>query len=164
MNKQDIVILYQYNQWANAKILNAAASLTPEQFLAPAAFPHGGLRGTLVHALSAEWIWRTRWEGTSPTFMLKSDEFPDFPSLRSRWAEEEVRLMNFVNSVREERLNNTFDYTNTAGKPFTRVLWHAMVHLINHGTQHRTEAAAMLTDFGCSPGDIDLIFFVSELP
>lgn len=164
MNKQDIVILYQYNQWANAKILNAAANLTPEQFLAPASFPHGGLRGTLVHALSAEWIWRTRWEGTSPTFMLKSDEFPDFPSLRARWAEEEVRLMNFVNSVREERLNNTFDYTNTAGKPFSRVLWHAMVHLVNHGTQHRTEAAAMLTDFGCSPGDIDLIFFVSELP
>ena len=164
MNKQDIVILYQYNQWANAKILNAAASLTPEQFLAPAAFPHGGLRGTLVHALSAEWIWRTRWEGTSPTFMMKSDEFPDFPSLRARWAGEEVRLMNFVNSVREDRLDNTFDYTNTAGKPFTRVLWHAMVHLVNHGTQHRTEAAAMLTDFGCSPGDIDLIFFVSELP
>jgi uncharacterized damage-inducible protein DinB len=164
MNKQDIVILYQYNQWANAKILNAAASLTPEQFLAPAAFPHGGLRGTLVHALSAEWIWRTRWEGTSPTFMMKSDELPDFPSLRARWAGEEVRLMNFVNSVREDRLDNTFDYTNTAGKPFTRVLWHAMVHLVNHGTQHRTEAAAMLTDFGCSPGDIDLIFFVSELP
>lgn len=71
--------------------------------------------------------------------------------------------MNFVSGISEERLNNTFDYTNTSGKPFSRVLWHAMAHLVNHGTQHRTEAAAMLTDFGCSPGDIDLIFFVSEL-
>ena len=163
MNKSDVLVLYKYNQWANAKILGAAANLTPEQFLAPASFPHGGLRGTLVHALSAEWIWRTRWEGTSPTYMLKSVEFPDFPSLRGRWAEEETRLMSFVNDLREERLNNTFDYTNTSGKPFSKVLWHAMVHLVNHGTQHRTEAAAMLTDFGCSPGDIDLIFFVSEL-
>ena len=163
MNKQDILILYKYNQWANARILNAAASVTTDQFIAPASFPHGGLRGTLVHALSAEWIWRTRWEGSSPTFMLKAEEFPDFPSLRARWAEEEMRLMNFVNALSEERLDDPFHYTNTSGKPFSRVLWHAMVHLVNHGTQHRTEAAAMLTDFGCSPGDIDLIFFVSEL-
>jgi uncharacterized damage-inducible protein DinB len=28
MNKQDITLLYKYNQWANAKILNAAANLT----------------------------------------------------------------------------------------------------------------------------------------
>jgi len=163
MNKQDILVLYKYNQWANAKILNAAANLTPEQFLAPGSFPHGGLRGTLVHALSAEWVWRTRWEGSSPSSLLKPVDFPDFPSLRGRWAEEELRLMNFVNGIDEERINNTFDYTNTSGKPFTKVLWHAMVHLVNHGTQHRAEAAAILTDFGHSPGDIDLIIFVSEL-
>jgi uncharacterized damage-inducible protein DinB len=160
MNKQDIILLYQYNQWANAKILNAAANVITEQFLAPASFPHGGLRGTLVHALSAEWIWRTRWEGTSPTHVLKPEEFPDFPSLRARWVEEEMRLMNFVNGISDKRLNNTFDYKNTSGKPFTRVLWQAMAHVVNHGTQHRTEAAAILTDLGHSPGDIDLIFFV----
>ena len=161
MNKQDILLLYQYNQWANAKILTAAANLTQEQFVAPASFPHGGLRGTLVHTLSAEWIWRTRWEGSSPTSVLKLEDFPTFEFLRARWMEEERRLMAFVSTVTDERLNSTFDYKNTSGKPFTKTLWHAMTHLVNHGTQHRTEAAAMLTDLGHSPGDIDLIFFVS---
>jgi uncharacterized damage-inducible protein DinB len=74
--------------------------------------------------------------------------------------EEETRLMNFVNEIREERLNSTFDYRNTAGTPFTKVVWHVMAHVVNHGTQHRTEAAAMLTEFGHSPGDIDLVLFV----
>jgi uncharacterized damage-inducible protein DinB len=160
MNKQDILLLYKYNQWANAMILNTAANVTHEQFLAPASFPHGGLRGTLVHALSAEWIWRTRWEGTSPTSMLKPEQFSDFQALRARWTEEELRLMNFVNDVREERLNDTFDYRNTSGKPFTRVVWQVMAHVVNHGTQHRTEAAAILTDLGHSPGDLDLISFL----
>jgi uncharacterized damage-inducible protein DinB len=160
MNKQDILVLYQYNQWANAKILSAVAHVTQEQFVAPAPFPHGGLRGTLVHALSAEWIWRTRWEGSSPTSLLKPEQFPDFLSLQERWVEEETRLMNFVNEIREERLNSTFDYRNTSGTPFTKVLWHVMAHVVNHGTQHRTEAAAMLTEFGHSPGDIDLVLFV----
>lgn len=162
MNKPDILILYEYNQWSNAKILNAAANVTQEQFLAHASFPHGGLRGTLVHALFAEWIWRHRWEGTSPTRRLKPEDFPTFESLRARWIEEEKILMAFIDDLTDERLNSKFSYTSTEGTPHERILWQAMAHLVNHGTQHKTEAAAMLTDFGHSPGDIDLIWYLIE--
>jgi uncharacterized damage-inducible protein DinB len=162
MNKQDIHLLYKYNQWANAKILRTAVNVTPEQYLAPASFPHGGLRGTLAHTLSAEWIWRTRWEGTSPTHLLNPGDFPTLASLHTRWLEEERQLMDFVGALTDERLNNTFSYTNTIGQPFTRILWQVMAHVVNHGTQHRTEAAAMLTELGHSPGDIDLIGFLIE--
>ena len=160
MNKQDILILYKYNQWANAKILNVAAKVSQEQYLAPASFPHGGLRGTLVHALFAEWIWRNRWEGMSPMHRLKPEDFPTFESLFARWLDDEKQLMDFAEGLTDENLNNTFSYTNISGKPFTKILWQAMAHLVNHGTQHRTEAAAILTDFGHSPGDIDLIYFL----
>ena len=163
MNKQDILILYGYNRWANVKILDAAAPLTPEQFTALAPFPHGGLRGTLVHALFAEWIWRKRWEGASPTSRLKPEDFPTIQSLQSRWQEEEMQLMNFVESVSDDRLSGTFSYTSTVGQPFTRLLWQAMAHVVNHGTQHRAEAAAMLTDLGHSPGDLDMIYFLDAL-
>jgi len=162
MNQQDILTFYKYNQWANARILSAASNVTREQFLAPASFPHGGLRGTLVHALFAEWIWRKRWEGVSPTNRMKLEDFPTFESLQTRWLEEERQLMDFANSVTDERLNNLFHYNNTAGQPFSRILWQAMAHVVNHGTQHRTEAAAILTDFGHSPGDLDFIYFLDD--
>jgi uncharacterized damage-inducible protein DinB len=162
MNKQDILTLFRYNQWANAKILNAMANISQEQFVAPASFPHGGLRGTLVHAFFAEWIWRRRWEGFSPADRFLPEDFPTVESLCSRWQEEERQLMAFVEGITDEQLNDTFHYTNTSGQPFIRVLWHSMVHVVNHGTQHRTEAAALLTELGHSPGDIDLIIFVSE--
>ena len=162
MNKQDILTLYKYNQWTTAKILNTAVKVTHEQFLAPASFPHGGLRGTLVHALFAEWIWRMRWEGTTPNYRLMPEDFPTFDSLRARWAEEEQKLMAFVDGLTDEKLNSKFSYTSTEGKPHERILWQAMAHLVNHGTQHKTEAAAILTDLGYSPGDIDLIYFLIE--
>jgi uncharacterized damage-inducible protein DinB len=162
MNKQDITMLYRYNQWSTRKILDAAANVTPEQFLAPGSFPHGGLQGTLVHALFAEWIWRNRWEGTSPAQRLKPEEFPTFEALRARWAEEEGRLMAFVQHVTDEELNRVIPYKSTTGEPHERVLWQMMAHLVNHGTQHKTEAAALLTDFGHSPGDIDMIYFLIE--
>ncbi len=162
MNKQDIHLLYKYNQWSTAKILDAASGVTEEQFLAPAPFPHGGLRGTLVHALFAEWIWRSRWEGTSPNYRLKAEDFPTFESLHARWMEEEKKLLAFVDGVTDERLSASFDYTSIEGTRHTRILWQTMAHLVNHGTQHKTEAAAILTGYNRSPGDIDLIWFLIE--
>jgi len=163
MNKQDIQLLYKYNQWTTAKILNAASNVSQEQFLAPASFPHGGLRGTLVHALFAEWIWRNRWEGISPNYRLKPEDFPTLESLRTRWEDEEAKLMAFVDSLTDGRLNSKVGYQNTSGKHFERILWQMMAHLVNHGMQHKTEAAAHLTDFGHSPGDIDLVYFLDEI-
>jgi uncharacterized damage-inducible protein DinB len=161
MNKQDIHMLYEYNRWANERILGAAAKISEAQFLAPTAFPHGGLRGTLVHILFAEWIWRLRWQGAPSDFRLKPDDFPTFASLKMHWLEEETRLMEFVAGLTEKQLKAEFDYISTEGNPHRRVLWEAMVHLVNHGTQHRTEAAAMLTEMGHSSGDIDLIVFLN---
>jgi len=162
MKKDEVLTLYRYNAWANARILNTAANLTVEQFLAPAPFSHGGLRGTLAHTLSAEWIWRQRWEGHSPAKTLMLEDFPTFEALLDRWQEEERRLMAFVNNISDADLDSPIHYRTTGGKPYENILWHLMVHLVNHGTQHRSEAAAMLTGFGCSPGDIDFIVSLRE--
>ena len=148
--------------WANKRILKAASNVTEEQFLATATFPHGGLRGTLTHTLFAEGIWRNRWEGISPIERIKPEDFPSFDSLCARWEEEEKKLMDFVEHVTDEVLQSIFTYKNTRGEPMQNVLWQTMAHVVNHGTQHRSEAAALLTDFGHSPGDVDLILFLRE--
>jgi uncharacterized damage-inducible protein DinB len=163
MNKEDILTLYKYNAWANARILAKTAQVTAEQFLASAPFSHGGLCNTLVHILFAEWIWRRRWEGVSPTEWLLPEDFPNFEVLRLRWLEEERNLMGVVENVSDEELEQRLQYKTTSGKPQENILWQLMVHLVNHGTQHRSEAAAMLTGFGHSPGDIDLIVYLREM-
>ncbi len=162
MKKQDVQVLYNYNQWANKRILDAASGLTDDLFTTPGQFPHGGLRGTLVHALFAEWIWRTRWLGESPKTRLKPEDFPTFESLHQRWLTEEAELMKFVEQVTEEQLNSPFQYSSTEGVKYENILWQAMTHVVNHGTQHRAEAAAMLTDLGRSPGDLDMILFLRK--
>lgn len=162
MNTHDIQLLYRYNSWANTRILDAASKVSAEQFLAPANYPHGGLRDTLTHTLFAEWLWRKRWEGESPTRFMKPEEFPTFESLHSRWLEEEKVLNDFVASLTDEKLNTIFQYKTTAGEPRENILWQVMVHVVNHGTQHRSEAAAMLTDLGHSPGDMDMILYLRE--
>jgi len=39
-----------------------------------------------------------------------------------------------------------------------------MLHQVNHGTQHRSEAAMVLTRFGRSPGLLDFLYYLAVRP
>ena len=164
MNHQQqwLATLYQYHDWAHARVLRQAALVTPEQYTAAAPVPHGCLRGTLVHALAAEVVWRRRWQGDSPASLLNEVDLPTFAALRDRWEQEAQALRDFVASLSEDDLNRTVHYKTTRDLPKENVLWHLMTHVINHGTQHRSEAAVLLTEAGHSPGDLDLIVFLRD--
>jgi uncharacterized damage-inducible protein DinB len=162
MNTQDILTLYRYNAWSNGKILEMAGRVTPEQFVAAVPFPHGSLRGTLVHIVYGEWVWCNRWEGTPRNPVWKAQDFPTFEALRTRWEAEDARLMKFAGQVTDEKLYSRFKYVATEGEPHERALWEAMMHVVDHGIQHKTEAAAILTGMGHSPGDLDLIVYLNE--
>ena len=163
MNKNDILTLYEYNYWANARVLNAAANVTPEQFVAPYKLSHRSLRGALVHVLVAEIVWRLRCqEGISLTALPAESEFPSFELLHTHWVEEESMMRSFLASLTDERLNQRIQYKTTRGTSFDNVLWHLLVHVVNHGTQFRSEAAVALTDYGHSPGDLDMLALFRE--
>lgn len=162
MNIQNILTIYDYNYWANKRLLVASAAVSQEQFLAPAAFPFGGLRGTLVHILDAEWGWRGLFETKSFEADLKSNDFPTVQSIEERWREEEKAMRAYLANLRDEDMESHLRYTTDTGVERDRILWHCLYHVINHGTQHRSEAAALLTDFGSSPGDLDFTVFLNE--
>ena len=157
-----LCFLYDYNYWANERILCAADAVSDAQFVAPARFSWGGLRGTLVHTLGAEWIWRSRWQGVSPTASLRVEDYPTVAALRARWRDEETKMREFLATLTESDLTRVVKYTRISGGSSAEPLWQLMAHVVNHGTQHRAEAAALLTELGQSPGDIDLVVFARE--
>jgi uncharacterized damage-inducible protein DinB len=163
MNKNDILTLFEYNGWANRRVLGAAVRVSPEEFVVPARLSHGSLRGALVHILGAEVVWRLRCqEGCSPPAMLAEDEVPTLEALQTRWEGEEGTMRSYIASLTDDLLVQTVKYRNTQGVRFESVLWHALAHVVNHGTQFRGEAAIALTGYGHSPGDLDMIAFFRE--
>ena len=74
-------------------------------------------------------------------------------SLRERWDEEWAVVDAWLPT-----LTDSFVAYVHEGIP----VWQMLVHVVNHGTQHRAEAAALLTAAGRSPGEIDLIFYAEE--
>lgn len=154
-------MVYNYHAWANQRILQAAEGVDID---AQPIAAHGSMREILVHCASAEWIWRSRWNGVSPGGPLDAADFPDLATIRSRWERETQLLREKIDQLKDHELSHAITYTRrdqTASTP----LWQILLQVANHGTQHRSELAAMLTILGHSPGDLDmLVFFRSQLP
>ena len=162
MRVQDMVTLYEYNNWANARILAAAERVSQEQWSAPSLHSLESLRRTLLHALDTEFGWRMRCQYNQPTPDLSETDFPTLDLLTQRWHEEETAMRAYLAGMQDDDLNGLVRYTTDEGEKRERVLWHCLLHVMNHGTQHRSEAAALLTEYGSSPGDLDFTVFLNE--
>jgi uncharacterized damage-inducible protein DinB len=48
------------------------------------------------------------------------------------------------------------------GTAYADLIWHSMMHVLFHGAQHRSEAAQIVTAYGCSPGELDFFVFLRQ--
>ena len=155
--------LYDYNRRATEHVLDVAAKLTPEQWLAPGNAGRGSIRDTLVHQISAHKGWLAWWDGSLTAEMARRradvSNFPDVASVRAFWSTVEQSTQAFVDGLTDADVERVYSRPTPDGGIWRPALWQMMLHVANHGTQHRSEVAAMLTQFGHSPGDLDAINF-----
>jgi uncharacterized damage-inducible protein DinB len=153
--------LFEYTRWANRRLFDPVAALpageAEREIGTQFSFPT--LKGMLAHILGAEVIWLQRWQGESPTAILKGKDFPDLASLRARWDEQDAKMEAFLTSLTEADLSREIHYRSTKGEPFRLTLWALMQHVANHGTHHRSEVATMLTMVKGSPPLTDLVLY-----
>ena len=65
-------------------------------------------------------------------------------------------MLTYTESLSEAELTERLRWDNEDG-PTSAPKWLIINHIINHGTQHRSEMAHYLTECGHSPGDLDLL-------
>lgn len=170
MDLEPYRLLYAYNRRANARILDQAEKLSPEQLLASSNRSFGGVRDTLVHLMETEFFWAELiWPGKAididwEPFEFHPDDYQDVAAIRARWAEIESSLSAFVDELTPEGENSPerLIVWTDHGKMLRRQLWASMLDVFIHATQHRSEIAMALTQFGSSPGELDLSIYLRE--
>src|SRR5438874_9162593 len=123
MTLQDLRSLLEYHYWARDRMLAALEALTPEQYTRDLGSSFRSIRDTAVHIYAAEWAWYSRWQGESPTSLIKADAFPDIPALRRAWSEHEVKMRAFLDQMGEDRLDRVIEYRLLSGDRGASPFW-----------------------------------------
>ena len=155
--------LYRYNSWANSRLFHSVAHLSANEFTQDLRSSYPSLRDTLLHIVSAEWIWLERWKGSSPQSMFQAGDFPDPAALRARWSDVEIDQQAFLETVTPERLFAPVAYVNLRGQTWQYPLWQQMYHVVNHSTYHRGQLTTMLRQLDAQPIATDFLVFYDEL-
>jgi uncharacterized damage-inducible protein DinB len=150
----DIRFLYGFDRWATTRILDAASGVDEATWSARQVVDERGLGGILVHQLGSAQRWRNGLAETGEMPRPEREPLPTLETLRASWEREWVVSHAWLETLTDEWLLRVED-----GVPF----WQLLAHVVNHGTQHRSEAAALLTAVGHSPGDLDLFDYSNLL-
>ena len=154
--------LYEYAHSAMGKLLDKAANLSEAQLKQKFSQGYQSIHETLIHLVSAERRWLARWQGQTPPAVLTAAELPGIVALRQRWDSIVAERRAYLASLDEEQLQAVVRFSLADQPQHALPRWQLLLHVANHGMQHRSELAAMLSDLGQSPGDMDWVYFVME--
>lgn len=162
MNTDDFRLLYDFNAWANQRTLDSCAALTHEQFTRDLGSSFKSVRDTLAHIYGAQWVWLERWHLRIPPALPSPADFPDFETVKRRFAEIDRNLIDYAASLSADDLQRVLDYRTLAGTPNAQPLWQMLQHVANHSTYHRGQVTTLLRQLGAKATATDMIYFYRE--
>jgi uncharacterized damage-inducible protein DinB len=158
----DLRRLIDYTNWANHRVLRAAAALGLDDFRRDLGNSHGGVRGTLVHTMGAEWIWLERWKGFSPKRGIDEGEFPTIVELSDRWRTVQDHRAAWLEGLTEAAPGEVLRYSTLDGRAFESALWTLVQHVANHSTYHRGQVITMMRQLGAKVVGTDMVLWDRE--
>lgn len=160
MRMAEMRTLVDYMYWANHRLLDHAARLTPGQFTAAAPTTRD-LRATLVHELDVEWSWRLKIQGRDDEDEgeLRPEQFADVAAVRARWAVDEAEMRAWLGTLTDADLDEPIG-PSINGHRLLR--FHYLMHILTHAAQQQADAATILSQHGQSPGELGFLQFLKE--
>lgn len=163
MNADAFRHFYGYHFAENRTIWDRyVTQLSPEQFTQQAAYSHGSVRDQIIHLMSVDEIWFSELRGAEPAEPLPPASADDRAIIRARWDSVEQSMRDYLAELRDDML---FD------KPIEEpeedkdlIVWQVLLHVVNHGTDHRAQLLRLLNDLGVETTSQDYIFFVYAQP
>ena len=160
VNVVEIQRLYDYNSWANERVLESLQPIGQDVFTDNRQASHGSIRGIIAHIGGAEWIWLQRWKGASAGSLLAESEFETIEIAAQRLRKIDQDLQEFTSQLTQLDVDGRRGYSTTEGKAYSNVLSDMLLHVVNHSSYHRGQITTLLRQAGAVPQSTDFIRFI----
>lgn len=150
--------LFDYHVWANEQLIQHLKTLPSELLLQQVSSVFPTIAHTIGHILAADETWFSRME--SKPYHSSSIKVESI----SKIEDAEKISFNLYSELRNyllhTNLEDQIDYKNTKGQQYRNSKYEILQHLVNHGTYHRGNIAAMIRQMGHEGIATDYIKYV----
>lgn len=162
MNADAFRHFYDYHFAENRKIWDTCVtSLSDEQFTQGVDYSHGSVRDQIVHLMNVDEAWFSDLRGVEIPEPLEPAHFADRQIIRAHWDNVERNMRDYLTALRDDML---FERPFEDGEDKDLILWQVLLHVVNHGTDHRAQLLRLLNDLGVKTAFQDYIFYTYDNP
>ena len=141
--------LFEHNNWANLRIIEACSALSDEQLDAePQSVTKGSIRRTVSHLVSSQ-------QSYLRTLTLPLEERLDAPTVAFADLQESAKMSGEALLALARGEQKPFGLQLQTRDGYLVEPWVLMVQIINHATEHREQINSMLSALGVTHPDLD---------
>lgn len=148
-----IVEFLRHNTMMNRRLLDACRELDPTQLATTVAGTYGSIGATLVHIANSQIGYVPRFVAEARPEPLPEEPFPGFVTLEERMTRgNELLELAAGHAAEEHQIEVRGDDPPATWRVRASLL---SLQAVNHGTEHRSQVATILTQLGVTPPEMD---------
>lgn len=164
MDSQTIKTIFDYHYGMFDSVWACAAELSAAQFVEDKGYSLGSVRNHLVHCMNVDDRWLARLQQKTLPDILDEAAFPDQASIRPEWDAVRERVLAYVTSLTQAELEATISvaFPGRYTEPQRPRRREVLLHMVNHGTDHRAQILSRLHELGAQTVEQDLVLYLWE--
>lgn len=145
MNADVIRQLFNYNYSAHRRVWDCIEHITEAQFVEEVPYSLGSIRNHIVHLMTVDSRWLGRLQAAPLPERLDPADFPTRAAARQKWDAVEGAMLAYAAGLRDDQLFECveFDMPHRGGMK-SHPRWEILLHIVNHGTEHRAQILPIL--------------------
>ncbi len=162
MNADAFRHFYNYHFALNRFIWdNYIDPLSQEQFTKNVDYSYGSVRDQIVHLMDADDAWFSGLRNVDSPDLPDPADYDDRKTLRKQLDIVEQNMRDYLANLQDDMLSQK-PFEEGEDKDLT--VWQVLIHVVNHGTDHRAQLLRLLHDLGVETTSQDYIFYAFEVP